>query len=140
MAKFCSNCGAQLEAGQRFCDRCGVQVADYNSNSFQGSHFSPPQVNSPPKIVVNIQNTNQGYGIAPPIARPLVSQKSKTTVILLWLFGGFLGLHYFYVGKVFIGLIYLCTGGIFGLGWLLDACKIFGNTFRDTFGLPVVND
>ncbi|MDR0908638.1 MAG: TM2 domain-containing protein [Spirochaetaceae bacterium] len=46
--------------------------------------------------------------------------KSTGISYLLWLFGGVFGLHRFYLGKIGTGLIYLCTGGLAGFGWLYD--------------------
>ena len=39
--------------------------------------------------------------------------------ILLTFFGLF-GIHRFYMGKLVTGIVYLLTGGLFGIGWLLD--------------------
>jgi len=42
---------------------------------------------------------------------------------LAWIFLTFLGIfgvHRFYMGKVFTGLLFLFTGGLFLLGWLYD--------------------
>jgi len=39
---------------------------------------------------------------------------------LLLTFLGVLGLHRFYLGKWITGLVYLCTGGLFGLGLIYD--------------------
>ncbi len=39
---------------------------------------------------------------------------------ILLTFLGFLGIHRFYMGKIFTGLVYLCTGGLFLIGVLYD--------------------
>jgi TM2 domain-containing membrane protein YozV len=46
--------------------------------------------------------------------------KSKTTAYLLWFFLGILGGHKFYLGKVGMGIIYILTFGLFGIGLLID--------------------
>ena len=46
--------------------------------------------------------------------------KSKWTAFFLCLFFGGLGIHKFYEGKILLGIIYLFTLGIFGIGWLID--------------------
>jgi hypothetical protein len=46
----------------------------------------------------------------------------QSTAYLLWLLSGFgiLGFHRFYLGRIGTGLIWLFTGGLFGLGALFD--------------------
>jgi TM2 domain-containing membrane protein YozV len=39
---------------------------------------------------------------------------------ILWFFLGVFGVHRFYLGKWVTGIVWLCTGGLFGLGWLFD--------------------
>jgi len=39
---------------------------------------------------------------------------------LLLIFLGYLGIHRFYMGKILTGILYLCTGGFFVIGWLYD--------------------
>jgi hypothetical protein len=47
--------------------------------------------------------------------------KSILVAYLLWLLGGpFLGLHKFYLGRPFMGLLYIFTWSGFFLGWIAD--------------------
>jgi len=43
-----------------------------------------------------------------------------TVAWILLTFLGLFGIHRFYMGKWFTGIVYLLTGGIFGLGYLYD--------------------
>lgn len=63
------------------------------------------------------------------------SPKSRLTALLLCVFLGELGIHYFYVGRVFMGLLYMFTLGFFGIGWIIDVIRIACGTFRDSHGL-----
>jgi TM2 domain-containing membrane protein YozV len=47
-----------------------------------------------------------------------------TVAWILLTFVGFLGIHRFYLGKICTGLIWLVTGGLFGIGWLYDFCTL----------------
>ncbi len=46
--------------------------------------------------------------------------KSKLIAYLLWFFLGWLSLHRFYLGKIGSGIIYLITGQLLGIGWIVD--------------------
>lgn len=52
--------------------------------------------------------------------------KSKGTAYLLWFFLGGFGAHKFYLNKVGMGILYIFTGGIFGIGWLVDLFTLGG--------------
>jgi TM2 domain-containing membrane protein YozV len=54
-----------------------------------------------------------------------VNTHSKTVGYLLWIFG-FTGAHRFYYGKRITGLVWLLTGGLFFIGWLIDLFLIPG--------------
>ena len=66
------------------------------------------------------------------------SPKSKVTTLILCIFFGELGVHYFYVGKIGMGILYLFTMGFCGVGWLIDIIRIACGTFRDKNGMYVV--
>jgi len=46
--------------------------------------------------------------------------KSKWVAFFLCLFLGVLGIHKFYEGRVLLGIVYLCTAGLFGIGVIID--------------------
>lgn len=46
--------------------------------------------------------------------------KSQIVALLLCIFLGLLGIHRFYLGYTGMGLLYLFTAGLFGIGWIID--------------------
>ena len=46
--------------------------------------------------------------------------KSKGIAYLLWFFLGGFSAHRFYVGSVGVGVLYLITLQLFGIGWIID--------------------
>ena len=56
-----------------------------------------------------------------------MNRKSKGVAFALWLFLGFFGAHKFYVNKTGLGILYFFTGGLFGIGWMIDIFTIWGD-------------
>ena len=46
--------------------------------------------------------------------------KSQIVALILCIFLGLLGIHRFYLGYTGLGILYLFTFGLFGIGWLID--------------------
>lgn len=55
--------------------------------------------------------------------------KSKGMAYLLWFISifGWLGFQHFYLGKIGKGIIWIFTGGVFGVGSLIDLFTLGGS-------------
>lgn len=62
----------------------------------------------------------------------------RLPAFLLCFFLGALGIHRFYAGKVGTGLLYLFTGGLFGIGVFVDFIMIICGSFTDKAGNKIV--
>lgn len=120
----CTSCGADNANDSQVCQYCGAYL-----EASEGSNPPSAPVVSP--IFVGPVTT---IGAPPP---PPVSQKSKAIVLLLAFFLGGLGAHYFYVGKVGMGIVYLLTCGLFFIGWIVDIFRIIGGSFTDRDGIRI---
>jgi hypothetical protein len=49
---------------------------------------------------------------------------TQLIALLLCIFLGFLGIHRFYLGYTGLGILYLLTAGIFGIGWIIDIIRL----------------
>ncbi|MBD5112851.1 MAG: TM2 domain-containing protein [Ruminococcaceae bacterium] len=105
--KFCSHCGSVIAKEAVFCPACGCQVAQVQTAQQQ--------------IIINNSNNNYNDHLA--VAPNVVykgTPKDKWVAFILCFFLGVVGAHRFYEGKVGTGLLYFFTGGLLGIGWLVD--------------------
>lgn len=116
--KFCKYCGEKIAVDAVICPHCGRQVEALNG--------AANRMNTPP-VQQNIYNQN---------FFDAVSDKSKSMGVLLAALGffGIAGIHRFYAGKPLSGILYLLTGGICGIGTLIDIISIASGSFRDGEG------
>ena len=101
--KFCKHCGAKIPAVAVVCTHCGCQVEELRNNE-------------QPNIVINNANNNTNVNTA----MLGVRVKNKWVAFFLCLFLGMFGAHKFYEGKAGMGILYLFTFGLFGIGWFVD--------------------
>lgn len=109
--KFCKHCGAKIPEDAVLCTACGRQVEEIKQTAAQ------------PSIVINNDNINTNTNTNT-VAAGMGRAKNKWTAFLLCLFLGFLGAHKFYEGKAGLGILYICTGGLFGIGVIIDLISI----------------
>lgn len=105
--KFCENCGEKIAIDAVLCPKCGAQVEELKTEK-----------NNNPNIVINNTNNNS-------MVNNVHSKEcDKWIAFLLCFFLGFFGAHKFYEGKIGLGIIYIFTFGLFGIGWLIDIIVI----------------
>ena len=59
-----------------------------------------------------------------------VTGQEKTIALVLLLFLGALGAHKFYLGQTGKGILYLFTGGLCGIGLIIDLIKLLTDTYE----------
>lgn len=109
--KFCKHCGGRIAEAAVICPLCGCQVEELHSNQ------------ETPQIVINNANTNTNTNTnvnANPAVVVGGRARDKWVAVLLCLFLGVFGAHKFYEGKIGMGILYLFTGGLCGIGVLID--------------------
>lgn len=100
--KFCSECGEKIAKKAVICPHCGCQVEKPEKEQ--------------PQIVINNTNQNSNQNAAV-LGKKM---KNKWVALLFWFFLGVFGGHKFYEGKIGMGILYILTVGLFGIGLLID--------------------
>lgn len=112
--KFCKFCGTKIPEDAVICTACGRQVEELK------------QANNQPQITINNSNESINTNVNKNTASATVSStgqsypKNKWISFVLCLLFGYFGAHKFYEGKAGMGILYLFTCGLFGIGWFID--------------------
>lgn len=109
---YCSKCGKEIDDAAVICPSCGCATANFNA----ASKSERPKTEQP-QIIINNSNENFNANIAGMDWR---KPKKKWTAFFLCLFLGYFGAHKFYEGKTGMGILYLFTAGIGGIGVMID--------------------
>ena len=112
--KFCKECGQKVAKKAVICPHCGCQIEETQSAASVA-----------PQIVINNSNQNQNQNVNGgfPFGARI---RNKWVALILCIFMGFLGAHKFYEGKAGVGIIYLCTFGLCGIGVVIDFINLLG--------------
>ena len=94
----------QEAADAVICTLCGRQVEE--------------TAQATPNIVINNTNTNENINTMN--AYMQAKARNKWVAVLLCFFLGGIGAHKFYEGKIGMGVLYIFTFGLFGIGILID--------------------
>ena len=109
--KFCKHCGESIHKDAIICIKCGLQVEE-----FKGSQN--------PNIVINNNNNNsRDVGMYRGRGKRIMA-RNKWIALALCIFIGFLGGHKFYEEKIGLGVLYIFTCGLFGIGIIVDIISI----------------
>lgn len=104
--KFCEFCGNKVAIDAVICPKCGKQLEELRTEENKSN----------PQVIINNSNTINGN-----IGR---KQCDKWVALLLCIFLGFFGGHKFYEGKGGMGVLYIFTCGLFGIGIIVDLITI----------------
>lgn len=107
---FCKKCGKEIDDNAKFCPYCGEDL--------KGT-----------EIIYDSNKSNSFKG------------KSRGLALIFACLGFFCisGIHRFYVGKIGTGILWLLTGGLFGIGTLIDVIMIATGSFTDIDGNVLTN-
>ncbi len=112
---FCQKCGNQMEDNAASCPSCGAAVNSQNNTQQANQPTAQPVIN----IVntnTNTNTNNNGIGMG--------RQKNKWVALALCLLLGYFGAHKFYDGKIGMGILYIFTFGLLGIGIIIDIISI----------------
>ena len=105
--KFCKHCGKTILKEAVVCVNCGLQVEELKQE----------------RIIINNSSSH----------RYSYREKNKWIAFALCAFLGGFGGHKFYEGKIGLGILYLFTGGLLGIGMLVDLISLL---FKPTYYIP----
>ncbi|MBR0443552.1 MAG: TM2 domain-containing protein [Clostridia bacterium] len=108
--KFCKHCGAKIPEDAILCTACGRQVEEMKGAA-------------QPSIVINNENTNANMNMNM-MGGMFGRSRNKWVALILCLLLGFVGAHKFYEGRAGMGILYIFTGGLLGIGWIIDIIAI----------------
>lgn len=127
---ICAYCKSRVFESDRKCQSCGSTV--FIAEMEIPAQAAPGADAFAPEVIFEVLEPRAPYGLDR-YGRPY-SSRNRWIAFLFCVFGGWVGLHRFYTGRVAGGIVFLLTGGVFGIGVFVDAMAILFGSFRDRQG------
>ena len=117
----CEYCGTPRQKGETKCPACGAYYPDDGSAENVSRELTT--------VSDKVENVGGGSSIESRIGAKLGAKinspavKKVTEALIMFfitLFVGIIGVHRFVKGKVLTGILWLCTAGLFGVGYIVD--------------------
>lgn len=124
----CEHCGAPMRQGDTACAYCGA-VFETSQPMVVNIYNQEKQAKKAPEIVERVVYVDR--------PAPAVSRKRRSVSLVLCLLLGIFGAHKFYERRYGMGLMYLFSYGLFGIGVLVDLLRLIFCSPRDKQGLPM---
>jgi TM2 domain-containing membrane protein YozV len=109
----------------RYCDPSGNEILSEDKATI----FSIKYPNGT-KEIINSKEVKNGKTSDPSAA----GNKSQIVALLLCIFIGALGIHRFYLGHIGMGILYLLTFGLWGIGVIIDLILILTGDLKPKNG------
>ena len=106
------------------CDSCGSKNYIKTEDGYKCEYCGSIQdVIMPPEPEIKEPEFNDDSAVS--YQAPPVDIKTKFILIklIICLFAGYLGVHKFMEGRIISGILYIFTGGLFGVGIVIDVVK-----------------
>ena len=106
--KYCKFCGSLIHEEAVVCPNCGRQVEELRGAEQR-------------TVIHNMGNTQNVQNQTVVMGG---KAKDKWVAFLLCFLFGIFGAHKFYEGRIGMGILYIFTFGLFGIGWMVDLILI----------------
>ncbi len=101
--RVCPQCGAPIDPNATECKYCGEKLVVQQTAQSINTNNAAPQ----PQVIIQ-QVAPQGQPVYVTGINPTWPIKSKVVAGLLGIFLGGIGAHKFYLGKIGMGILYVC--------------------------------
>ena len=128
---YCTNCGKPLGDDFDFCPECGAKVVKDSEVDSRQSITTKRCASCGAEMPIDAyyclncgRTFDTYYDDFETIKKQIEAQygtwKNKWIAWFLCLFLGWIGAHKYFEGKIGMGILYTCTFGLCGWGWIID--------------------